>query len=480
MKSKEMIFQKAVEIIISNNHLRPIAARQLDNYMFNKFSKDVGFASYEERIKRYQFYSSLLNIAEKNLAKGYYSKTGIKKMIRSITGSKFIMKAKDKIGKIQNEYKSKYGEYPPGFIVLAPSQKCNLQCTGCYAGSTNHTVSTLPYSVVDRIIRDVHDVYGRKFVVISGGEPFIYKSDGKTLLDIFAKYKDVFFLVYTNGTLITPSIAQRLSELGNVTPAISVEGYEQETDERRGKGVYNKITEAMENLRTAGVPFGISVTATSKNYELLLNEKFYDYYFEELGVSYMWQFQFMPIGRGKETFDLVVSPKKRVELYKVWKKVLTEKKYPVADFWNSGVISNGCIAYGKQNGYIYIDWNGNITPCVFVPYYVDNVYDLYKEGKNLAHATLSEFMKNGRKWQFDHEKSRKNHLMPCSIRDHYKNFRENIITDNAKPEDQQAAEALKDAIYLQAMINYDEELTKLTENIKEHEYRDFLLELEAL
>jgi MoaA/NifB/PqqE/SkfB family radical SAM enzyme len=290
----------------------------------------------------------------------------------------------------------------------------------------------------------------------------------------------VFFLVYTNGTLITPSIAQRLSELGNVTPAISVEGYKQETDERRGKGVYNKIMEVMENLRAAGVPFGISVTATSKNYELLLTEKFYDYYFEELGVSYMWQFQFMPIGRGKETFDLVISPKKRVELYKVWGKVLTEKKYPVADFWNSGVISNGCIAYGKQNGYIYIDWNGNITPCVFVPYYVDNVYDLYKEGKNLAHATLSVFMKNGRKWQFDHEKSSKNHLMPCSIRDHYKNFRENILTDNAKPEDQQAAEALKDAIYLQSMINYDEELTKLTNNINEDEYRDLLLELEAL
>jgi len=265
--------------------------------------------------------------------------------------------------------------------------------------------------------------------VITGGEPFIYKSDGKTLLDIFEKYSDVFFLVYTNGTLITPSIAQRLSELGNVTPAISVEGYEQETDERRGKGVYNKIMKAMEHPRKAGVPFGISVTATSKNYEILLTEEFYDYYFEEMGISYMWQFQLMPIGRGKETFDLVVSPEKRVELYKVWEKILSEKKYPVADFWNSGAISNGCIAYGRHNGYIYIDWNGNITPCAFVPYYVDNIYELYKEDKNLS---------------------------------------------DAKPEDKQAAEALKDAIYFQTMVNYDEELTKLTENINESEYSDLL------
>jgi MoaA/NifB/PqqE/SkfB family radical SAM enzyme len=471
MKTKEIFFQKAVESIVFNKHLRPVAARQLDNYMLNKFSKNNDLTSYEERMSRYSFYSSILNIAKMNLDKGYYSKTGTKKLIRSLSGGKLVTKAEDKIGDIQIEYKIKYGEYPPGFIVLAPSQRCNLQCTGCYAGSTNRTVSTLPYSIVDRIIGDVHDVFGRKFVVITGGEPFIYKSDGKTLLDIFEKYNDVFFLVYTNGTLITPSIAQRLSELGNVSPAISVEGYEQETDERRGKGVYNKIMKAMENLRNAGVPFGISVTATSKNYELLLTEEFYDYYFEEMGVSYMWQFQFMPIGRGKETFDLVVSPEKRVELYRVWEKVLTEKKYPVADFWNSGIISNGCIAYGKHNGYIYIDWNGNITPCAFVPYYVDNIYDLYKEGKNLAHATLSVFMKNGRKWQQYHEKTRKNHLMPCSIRDHYKNFRENIITDNAKPEDKQAEEALKDHDYFNTMIRYDNELELLTERITKKDNR---------
>ena len=100
--------------------------------------------------------------------------------------------------------------------------------------------------------------------------------------------------------------------------------------------------------------------------------------------------------------------------------------------------------------------------------------DLYKEGKNIAHATLSELMKNGRKWQQKHEETRKNHLMPCSIRDHYKNFRENILTDNAKPEDIQAAEAIKDTMYFQSMVNYDEELTELTGNINEPEFADVL------
>jgi hypothetical protein len=53
--------------------------------------------------------------------------------------------------------------------------------------------------------------------------------------------------------------------------------------------------------------------------------------------------------------------------------------------------------------------------------------------------------------------------MPCSIRDHYKNFRENILTEDSKPEDKQAAEAIEDENYYQTMVNYDDELTKATE-----------------
>lgn len=175
----------------------------------------------------------------------------------------------------------------------------------------------------------------------------------------------------------------------------------------------------------------------------------------------MWQFQLMPIGKGKDTFDLVVSPQKRVELYKIWGKIVSEKKYPLADFWNNAILSNGCIAYGNNNGYLYIDWSGNIMPCVFVPYYIDNVYDLYKENKTLADATNSTLMQRGRKWKKEYKN--RNKLMPCSIRDHYKIFRENIFTEDSKPENKQAAEAIEDENYYQTMIDYDDELIKLTE-----------------
>ncbi len=473
MKPKEFIFKKAVDVIINQKGIKDITAKKLDKYMYKKF-RDDDETPINMRLRRYQFYSSILHTATKNLDKNYYSKVCVSKFIKVLVGDKLAINSGDKNNEIHERYKSQYGGYPPRFIVLSPTQKCNLKCTGCYAGSDSSTVPTLSYSTVDKIISDVYNIFGRKFIVISGGEPFLYKSEGKTLLNIFKKYNDVRFLVYTNGTLISREIAQKLSELGNVTLAISVEGYEAETDERRGKGIYKKILQSFDNLRTAGVPFGVSVTATKKNYELLLTDDFYDFYFEKQGASYMWQFQFMPIGRGKETFDLVVEPKHRMELYKIWKRLMELKKYPVADFWNSALISNGCMAYGNNNGYLYIDWNGNVMPCVFVPYYEDNIIELYKEGKSLADATTSQLMDRGRKWQCTHYPSDgNNHLTPCSIRDHYKNFTENILTENSKPQNKPAEEAMNDKKYYQLMTEYDDDLEKLSKEVIINEVNQF-------
>ncbi len=302
----------------------------------------------------------------------------------------------------------------------------------------------------------------------------MYKSEGKTLLDIFQKYNDMFFLVYTNGTLIDEETAAELAKSANVTPAISVEGFEKETDQRRGAGTHKKILEAFERLRQAGVPFGISVTATSKNVDLLLEDEFYDFYFSGQGACYMWEFQLMPIGRGKDEIDLMVRPQERLQLYRKWEQLLSEKKYCIADFWNSGVLSRGCIAYGRSGGYIYIDWHGNVTPCAFIPYYVDNIYDLYNNGKILSDALFSDFMKSGRKWQceygLDNWKKPRNWLMPCSIRDHYEIFRNSVLPKYAMPEDEKAKEALESDEYFEVLKNYDKELEGLTEKIWTNEY----------
>ncbi|MCF8229424.1 MAG: radical SAM protein [Bacteroidales bacterium] len=462
----------------------------LDAYTHSKIVRNLITKSIDKRIhksivesdsenltavqqKKYDYLSALLYSIKRNIDKNYISNNFIKKTGAFISSLEVSMVEDKDPARDNSTFVEKYGMDPPMFIVLSPTQKCNLNCTGCYAGSRAATAPSIPFETVDKIVEEVHDSFNGRFITISGGEPFMYSDNGKTLIDIFEKYNDMFFLVYTNGTFFTKELSKRLEELGNVTPAISVEGYKEHTDKRRGKGVHQKIMKGFENLRNAGVPFGVSVTATSENVDVLLEEAFYDYYFEEQGATYMWQFQFMPIGKGNEVFDLVVQPDERVKMYRMWERMLKEKNYSIADFWNSGVLTHGCIAYGANRGYIYIDWNGNIMPCVFVPFYVDNVFELYSKGKSIGDALHSEFMKRGNNWQKEYGLNNKsqpgNWLMPCSIRDHFKDFRENILTKDAVPENQEAA-SIMNKDYYEKMIRYDQKLEKLTSEIWEKEY----------
>jgi len=452
---------------------RRILLPQLEKEIYQKLYANRSGELEGIKQKQYNWVKALVAGVARNLDRGIIQKNVLKRLVQVLVKGAFHENRED-FRRNLDQYKSVYGVDAPTFFVISPSQRCNLNCKGCYAGSHAGTSPTLEYHRIEHLIREFHEEANGRFIVLSGGEPLMYKSEGKTLLDLAKQFPDMFFMFYSNGTLIDQAVADKFAGLGNLIPCISVEGFEYETDQRRGRGVYQKILAALSNLRSAGVPIILSVTSTSQNTDLLLKDEFYDFYFRDQGASYMWQFQFMPIGRGKEVFELMPTPEQRVRLYRKWEYLLNEKKYCVADFWNSGVLTEGCIAYGRRGGYLYIDWNGNVMPCVFVPYVVDNIIRAQDEGRNLASILKSPMLVNGRNWQrryaLDHLDDPQNMLMPCSIRDHYKNFRTNIITTENRGEDPYSDAILKDIGYYQRMIEYDKELSSLTEPIWEEEY----------
>ena len=420
--------------------------------------------------RKFEFLNSLLKTAFYNVNRGYISRAVANRITETLVKNVFSLKMDDRVLAFEKER----GLKAPRFVVLSPTQVCNLSCTGCYASSSVNLPS-LPFEIVDRITHEATNLLGNSFMVMSGGEPFMYRSGNRTLFDIWEKYDHMFFLVYTNGTLLKKDVCRRLAELGNVTPAISIEGFEKETDERRGKGTYSAIMRSMENLREAGVLFGTSVTTTSKNAGLCMTDEFYDFWFTVQGVNYMWMFQLMPIGRANNMHDMV-TPAQRIALLHKIGEVNKTKGYPVADFWNSGFLSKGCIAYGREGGYIYIDWNGNIMPCVFVPFFEENILDLYNNGKDLRDALFSKLMIRGRAWQkeygFGRLKNPENWYMPCSIRDHWSNFRKNILTEESKPADLSAREALNSPQFAETLKKFDRELEELSVPLWKTEFLD--------
>jgi MoaA/NifB/PqqE/SkfB family radical SAM enzyme len=349
-------------------------------------------------------------------------------------------------------YRKKYGFDTPGFLVISPSKACNLRCTGCYADS-DEKVQTLDWDLVNQIVTDAREIWGTQFIVISGGEPMAYRSQGKDILDLVENNPQTFFMMYTNGTLIDDTVVERMARLGNILPAMSLEGWRDKTDERRGEGVFDQVIATMDRLHDAGVLYGVSLTATKHNAEELLSDEFIEFLFHEKHAIIGWIFQYMPIGRSY-TLDLMPSPEQRMEMWRQSWKMIHEKKVFLADFWNHGTLVDGCLSAGGHNngGYFYIDWNGDVSPCVFVPYSPVNVNDIYGNGGDLNSIFSDPYFNDIRKWQQNGTDG--NLLMPCLIRDHNKDLRKLIAKHEVNPIDKNAEVALLDKDYAQGMDDY--------------------------
>ena len=319
--------------------------------------------------------------------------------------------------KTRENFQKKEGIPSPSTIVISPTMRCNLRCIGCYAGDYSKK-DDLPIEYVDKVITEAKEM-GTHFYVISGGEAFV-RDD---MLDIYKKHNDVAFMIYTNGTFIDRNMAFKLQELGNVAPAISVEGFEKETDERRGKGVWKKVMQAMDNCREARIVYGFSATPTKYNTEAIYSDKLMKILVEEKGCIFGWYFTYIPIGRNPD-ISLMQTPEQR--LYG-WRRVnYLRNTYPVfiGDFWNDGMYVNGCIAGGRQ--YLHVNVKGDYEPCVFTHCATHNV-----RNASLRDALGSPLFKKIREEQkkptFD------NRMRPCMIIDHPEVLRKVVKETGAKP-----------------------------------------------
>jgi hypothetical protein len=159
-------------------------------------------------------------------------------------------------------FEKEHGFRPPFVMILSPTWKCNLSCAGCYAlGYQRHP--GLPYDLVKRILRECMDM-GVYFVTILGGEPLLCPY----LFEMIQDHPQIFFQIYTNGTLMTKEKAERIRDLRNAMVVLSCEGYEEETDRWRGAGVFKKVMKAMDYLKEARVVFGSSATVTRHNIDI--------------------------------------------------------------------------------------------------------------------------------------------------------------------------------------------------------------------
>jgi MoaA/NifB/PqqE/SkfB family radical SAM enzyme len=316
----------------------------------------------------------------------------------------------------------------PCTVVIEPTDRCNLNCPGCYAKSTKDG-SDLPYERLVEIVHETIDM-GVTLITLTGGEPFLRERIDQSITRLAKQFYDRGFLVYTNGTLLDEETIARLGEVGNVFPAISVEGFEHQTDARRGHGVYGQNRRSRKLLREHGVMTGFSATVTRENCEAICTDDFIDLRIEE-GDLFGWFFLLQPIGRSPRP-DLMVTADQRAMLREtVYRWRAEDRPIFLGDFWNDGPLVGGCIAGGRYYFQIYA--NGDISPCVFAPVACGNIFDIIN-GRS-EYVSLNDFVQRNPVFRaFRNEQCNiTNRARPCLLIDHPEAIRRLVKVEGCRP-----------------------------------------------
>jgi MoaA/NifB/PqqE/SkfB family radical SAM enzyme len=260
-------------------------------------------------------------------------------------------------------FESRTGYYPPRAMLISPTMRCNLNCYGCYAGDYSHENELEP-ELIHRVLFEAKEM-GISLVVVLGGEPFLRRD----LLRVYEAHPDMAFHVFTHGGFLDEDTVENVARLGNVMPAISLEGFREETDRRRGKGHFEKVMQSMDLLREAKILFACSLTQTKENTDVLASERFIDFLIAK-GCILVWYFMCIPVGKNPN-IGLLPAPEQRDLMRKTLETFRATKPVLFVDFWNDGHLTNGCMAGGRM--YFHINAHGDVEPCVFCHFASDNI-----------------------------------------------------------------------------------------------------------
>ena len=326
------------------------------------------------------------------------------------------------------ELRKKYDCNMPWILLFDPTASCNLHCKGCWAAEYGKTLN-LTYEEMDKLVTEGEEL-GIHWYMCTGGEPMCRKND---LLKLAAAHQNSVFHLFTNGTLIDEEFCKEVQKVGNMAFFISIEGIGDATDDRRGKGVFDKVMHAMDLMQKYGLLYGTSICYTSQNYKAVTSDEFIDMLISH-GVRFNWYFHYMPIGDGANV-DLMLNAEQReymIHRVREIRGLTGGKQIFCIDFQNDGEYIDGCIAGGRQ--YAHINPAGDVEPCVFIHYSNANIHE-----KSLLECLQQPLFKEYHKGQpFNH-----NHLRPCPMLENPEILQRMVHETGAHSTDLQSPESVE-------------------------------------
>ncbi|MBI2143521.1 radical SAM protein [Candidatus Woesearchaeota archaeon] len=232
---------------------------------------------------------------------------------------------------------------------------CNAipRCLGCYAKDDG---GELDEKTLTQLLKDLKEE-GSRFTFVVGGEPLLRK---QMLLRLFARFREMPFLVSTNGKLVDEAYAKAVAELGNVGTFINTPGLEQTALLlRRDPNVWNDIMRAFDNLRKQGAVAGFATTVYQSNFEEVSSPQFIEQMMRSGAVlgfylPYQTPLGCHPVEGGHMTGEMQARFSKRIQdLLNTYPIVLLDTSI--------GGKSIKCPA--SIGNFIYAKADGSVGPC---------------------------------------------------------------------------------------------------------------------
>mgnify|MGYP001766033813 FL=1 len=274
----------------------------------------------------------------------------------------------------------KKGDFFPAFHFISVTDHCNLHCQGCWVTGKKQN-NQLSAEEVDRIISETKQK-GSYFFGILGGEPLLYKP----LMEIFRKHSDCYFQLFTNGTLLSPSVAEELRQCANVTPLISFEGDENVADIRRGgTAVFQRTQQAIGNAVDAGLLTGVAISVCKSNIDMATSDAFIQSLIDKK-VAYLWYYIYRPVGENASVeLALDASDILRLRKHLIAARSHYRSIVVIDTYWDADGKPFCPAAKGLSH---HINASGYIEPCPVVQFATDSVHDgkldsIYRESSFL-------------------------------------------------------------------------------------------------
>lgn len=253
------------------------------------------------------------------------------------------------------------------------TNRCNLNCRHCYQDAGEAKSEELSTEEAKNLIDGIARARF-KIMIFSGGEALMRKDIFE--LVAYASAQGLRPVFGTNGTLITPQVAERLKSSGAKAMGISLESMDAEKHNafRGDPTAYQRTMKGIENCRNAGLPFQIHMTIMDWNQDEVCDVIDFA---ESAGAMAVYLFFLVPVGRGiqiegsilpvgeyEELLRRVMNKQKEVSLTikptcaPQFMRVAKELDVPV-----SRRFTRGCLA-GLT--YCIISPVGKVRPCAYM------------------------------------------------------------------------------------------------------------------